>query len=185
MTKEELKQQFLELGKEYGFEENEFEQFLRQLVIPSNCIKNIEDMEQYDEETLIRRYRVWVNTTKASMVYYFDIVCAEKVGFNNIILNAIKSYNNWCCEPQYEEYGILRYEEVTNLYVVDVDGREFDIFRTLEGMRKTIISRMEESSTFWTSDNVSIFKYYIETLMPILEALDYVDKHTDVMELLG
>lgn len=73
MTREELKVRFLELGKEYGLEEKDFKQFEEQLVIPINCIKSIEELEQYDKETLIHRYRVWVDTTRASMTYYFEV----------------------------------------------------------------------------------------------------------------
>ena len=185
MTREELKQQFLELGKPYELGDNSFEQFYKQLVFPTSCIKNIMELEDYDKDSLKTYFRIWIDTTKSSMTYYFDIVCAEKVNFNEIILKAIQSYNDWCCEPQYEEYGILRTEEVVDLYLINGDGVECDIFKTLEGMKETIISRMEESSQTWTSENVKMFEYYAKTLMPILEAIDYVNKHTDAMKMLG
>lgn len=95
MLREELKERFLELGKEYSFEEKDFEQFIEQLVIPISFIKEINCFELTDEDDLEKYFSIDITTIKASMIYYFkvskknDNSFEEKKNYINQLLDKI------------------------------------------------------------------------------------------------
>lgn len=124
MTKEQLRQRFLDLGdnSEIKNVEDVYNEFLDCLALPIDVISDLSDLECYDYTLEYEYYNLWIYTDKSEYQMCFSLtkestygcdMCGERKKFEEEIIWITSSYG--VCKKCYqslneEELEILRKE---------------------------------------------------------------------------
>lgn len=123
MTKEELKQQFLNLGKREGIIQNiedVYDAFLKSLELPIESIYDLDDLEEYDDSKDFACYYVWAYTHKCEYQICFTLnkkqknVLEEKKEYVNQLLDKIEKEEKRKIEEENQKFLNLQ-NKILNL----------------------------------------------------------------------
>lgn len=177
MTREELKQRFLELVGNRGLENwsisvgNCFERFMECLLIPIEKIKDLYIFDLmgsendgfiscvFDIDTYVCHYRM-----------DYDVEMNYKRKLTKTFVDAIRSFNEWGGEIEYIETEALLIE--SEIFLQDLNGGRKNLWEALTEMRDYIMETMVGCACDWGDGNVNKWVDYSRYIMPILQAID-------------
>lgn len=143
------------------------------------CLNHFEEFSNKTDETGNEKHFIEVDLAmKDGASYTFNCEIKlnkyEVVDLKPIFVEAIKKYNEFI---DCEEYSCSAFYNITyeTVHLKNCDGEMESLFDALYKMKDNLFVDMANNHDIWGVENMITFQKYVDTLTPILKALDMIE----------